>query len=132
MLPMVRVEKDYTFDGPDGPVTLAGLFGACRQLLVHHIMFDPDWDAACRSCTEYAKGRSGNPRHALAAPLSTQRRQAGAQLKVTVSSAIRSPLQCKIIVPVVLLLSQANQSSSTSPEEAPRLTVRVSEGGWEA
>src|SRR5262249_5772513 len=55
-----------------------------------------------------------------------------AQLKVTVSSAIRSPLQRKIIVPVVLLLSQANQSSSTSPEETPRVIVSVSEGGWEA
>ena len=52
-LPMVRVEKDYTFDGPGGPVTLAGLFGECRQLVVHHIMFGPDWDAACPSCTEY-------------------------------------------------------------------------------
>ena len=52
-LPMVRVEKDYTFDGPDGPVSLAGLFGGCRQLVVHHIMFGPDWDAACPSCTEY-------------------------------------------------------------------------------
>ncbi len=53
MLPMVRVEKEYVFDGPDGPVTLAGLFGECRQLLVHHIMFGPDWDAACPTCTEY-------------------------------------------------------------------------------
>jgi predicted dithiol-disulfide oxidoreductase (DUF899 family) len=52
-LPMVRIEKDYVFDGPDGPVTLAGLFGDCRQLVVHHIMFDPNWDAACPSCTEY-------------------------------------------------------------------------------
>ncbi len=53
MLPMVRVEKEYVFDGPDGKVTLAGLFGESRQLLVHHIMFGPDWDAACPTCTEY-------------------------------------------------------------------------------
>lgn len=52
-LPMVRVEKEYAFDGPDGPVTLAGLFGGCRQLVVHHIMFGPDWDAGCPSCTQY-------------------------------------------------------------------------------
>ena len=55
--------------------------------------------------------------------------QERAQLKVTVSSAIRSSLQRRIIVPV-LPLSQANQSSSTSPEETPLVTVRVSEGGW--
>ena len=30
-LPMVKVEKDYVFDGPRGPVTLTGLFGSCRQ-----------------------------------------------------------------------------------------------------
>jgi predicted dithiol-disulfide oxidoreductase (DUF899 family) len=53
MLPMVRVEKDYTFEGPDGPITLADLFGECRQLVVHHIMFDPAWEAGCPSCTEY-------------------------------------------------------------------------------
>jgi len=52
--------------------------------------------------------------------------------EVTVSSSIRSPLQRKVIVPVVPPLSQANQSSSMSPEETPRVTVSVSEGGWAA
>jgi predicted dithiol-disulfide oxidoreductase (DUF899 family) len=60
MLPMVRVEKDYRFDGPDGLVTLAGLFGDCRQLLVQHIMFGPDWDAACPSCTQYTSEFAGS------------------------------------------------------------------------
>lgn len=53
LLPMVRVEKEYVFDGPDGKVDLAGLFGDCRQLFVHHIMFGPDWDTGCPSCTQY-------------------------------------------------------------------------------
>ena len=52
-LPMVRVGKPYVFDGPDGPVTLAGLFGASRQLVVQHAMFGPDWDAGCPACTQY-------------------------------------------------------------------------------
>jgi predicted dithiol-disulfide oxidoreductase (DUF899 family) len=47
MLPMVRVEKEYVFEGPQGPATLAGVFGDNRQLIVHHIMFGPDWDAPC-------------------------------------------------------------------------------------
>jgi predicted dithiol-disulfide oxidoreductase (DUF899 family) len=51
-LPMVRVEKEYVFDGPAGPVSLAGLFGDLRQLVVQHVMFGPDWDAARPSCTE--------------------------------------------------------------------------------
>ena len=50
-LPMVRMEKDYVFVGPQGPASLAGLFGDSRQLIVQHIMFGPDWDAACPSCT---------------------------------------------------------------------------------
>ena len=52
-LPMVRIEKEYVFDGADGPVTLAGLFGDRRQLVVHHIMFGPDWDAPCPTCTTF-------------------------------------------------------------------------------
>jgi len=34
-------------------MTLAGLFGECRQLAVQHIMFDPDWHAACPMCTQF-------------------------------------------------------------------------------
>ena len=52
-LPMVRVEKDYVFDGPDGPVSLAGLFGDRMQLIIWHIMFGPDWEAACPTCTNF-------------------------------------------------------------------------------
>jgi hypothetical protein len=62
----------------------------------------------------------------------TDRQHHLAQLKVTVSSEISEPLQRTVIVPVPPLPSQANQSSSTSPEDAARLTVSVSEGGWAA
>jgi predicted dithiol-disulfide oxidoreductase (DUF899 family) len=51
MLPMVKVDKDYRFEGPDGPVTLAGLFDGQRQLVVQHFMFDPEWEDGCGSCT---------------------------------------------------------------------------------
>jgi predicted dithiol-disulfide oxidoreductase (DUF899 family) len=50
-LPMVRIDKEYRLDGPDGQVSLAGLFGDSRQLIVQHVMFGPDWDAACPGCT---------------------------------------------------------------------------------
>jgi predicted dithiol-disulfide oxidoreductase (DUF899 family) len=46
-LPMVKVDKEYVFEGPDGPVTLAQLFGGKRQLIVQHVMFGPDWDKPC-------------------------------------------------------------------------------------
>jgi predicted dithiol-disulfide oxidoreductase (DUF899 family) len=50
-LGMVRVEKDYVFEGPGGRVGLAGLFEGRSQLIVHHFMFDPSWDDGCPSCS---------------------------------------------------------------------------------
>ena len=38
-LPVVRIEKDYVFDGPDGKARLHDLFEGRRQLLVYHFMF---------------------------------------------------------------------------------------------
>src|SRR5690242_15263310 len=43
-LPMVRIEQDYAFTGPDGRATLLDLFEGRRQLIVTHFMFDPGWD----------------------------------------------------------------------------------------
>ena len=50
-LPMVTIDQDYVFEGPDGPVTLAQLFGGRRQLIVQHVMFGPDWDQPCPGCS---------------------------------------------------------------------------------
>ena len=50
-LPMVRVDKDYEFEGPGGKVRLLDLFEGRRQLIVQHFMFDPSWDDGCPSCT---------------------------------------------------------------------------------
>ncbi|MFB4289561.1 DUF899 domain-containing protein [Nonomuraea sp. ATR24] len=50
-LPMVRVDKPYTFDGPDGKVSLLDLFEGRSQLLIYHLMFAPDADEACPACS---------------------------------------------------------------------------------
>jgi predicted dithiol-disulfide oxidoreductase (DUF899 family) len=50
-LPMVRIDKEYVFEGPEGSVGLADLFAGQRQLIVQHFMFDPSWDEGCGSCT---------------------------------------------------------------------------------
>jgi predicted dithiol-disulfide oxidoreductase (DUF899 family) len=52
-LPMVRVEKEYVFEGPDGKVTLADLFDGSGQLIVQHLMFDPEWENPCPGCTAF-------------------------------------------------------------------------------
>ena len=51
LLPMVEIDKEYVFDGPDGKVTLLDMFDGRRQLIVRHFMFDPSWDEGCPSCT---------------------------------------------------------------------------------
>ena len=61
-LPMVRVDKPYRFDGPDGTASLADLFAGERQLLVYHFMFDPAWDEGCPSCSLLADNL-GHPAH---------------------------------------------------------------------
>src|ERR1700726_1400885 len=40
-LPMVKIEKNYVFEGPNGKLSLKDLFEARRQLIVYHFMFDP-------------------------------------------------------------------------------------------
>jgi predicted dithiol-disulfide oxidoreductase (DUF899 family) len=50
-LPMVRMDKAYVFEGPDGEASLLDLFDGRRQLIIYHFMFDPSWDDGCRSCT---------------------------------------------------------------------------------
>ena len=50
-LPWERVEKEYSFEGPDGKETLVGLFEDRSQLVVYHFMFDPDWPEGCKSCS---------------------------------------------------------------------------------
>jgi len=57
-LPMVEITESYTFDGPEGKVSLLDLFGGRNQLIVYHFMWrwkngrplkDP-----CPSCSAWA------------------------------------------------------------------------------
>lgn len=50
-LPWVRIETPYVFEGPDGPVSLAGLFGDRSQLAVYHFMLTPGSDHICPGCS---------------------------------------------------------------------------------
>lgn len=64
-LPMVRMEKDYRFAGPDGEVKFSDLFEDRRQLIIYHFMFDPRWDDGCLTCSRYVDSLSGlNTLHA--------------------------------------------------------------------
>ncbi len=41
-MPWMAVEKDYRFEGPDGPVSLLDLFDGRRQLIVYCAFYAPD------------------------------------------------------------------------------------------
>jgi predicted dithiol-disulfide oxidoreductase (DUF899 family) len=50
-LGMVKIDKEYVFEGPEGNVGLLDLFDGCRQLVIQHFMFDPRWEDGCPSCS---------------------------------------------------------------------------------
>src|SRR5215207_3015226 len=50
-LPMVKIEKDYRFEGPDGEVRLVDMFEGRAQLILGHFMFHPGWEDGCPSCS---------------------------------------------------------------------------------
>lgn len=52
-LPMVKLDKEYVFEGPEGKRSLADLFEDRHQLAIYHFMFDPDWEKGCFGCTGY-------------------------------------------------------------------------------
>src|SRR5262245_37785098 len=49
--PMMRVDKEYGFDGPNGKATLLDLFDGRRQLFVYNFMFGPNQEAGCDGCS---------------------------------------------------------------------------------
>ncbi len=52
-LPMVKIEKTYAFERPDGKVELLGLFQKRRQLILYHFMFGPNQEAGCDGCSMF-------------------------------------------------------------------------------
>src|SRR6201991_310238 len=54
-LPMVKVEKDYVFEGPSGEVRLVDIFEGRPQLYIHHFMWIDAIDKGGPSCTMAAE-----------------------------------------------------------------------------
>jgi predicted dithiol-disulfide oxidoreductase (DUF899 family) len=54
-MPWMAVEKDYRFEGPDGPASLLDLFEGRRQLIVYRFFFEPGvhgWpEGGCPGCS---------------------------------------------------------------------------------
>ena len=56
-MPWMAVDKEYRFDGPEGPVSLLGLFEGRRQLIVYRAFYAPD-------VTTYPQGGGAYPERA--------------------------------------------------------------------
>jgi predicted dithiol-disulfide oxidoreductase (DUF899 family) len=56
-MPWMAVEKEYRFDGPEGPVSLLDLFEGRRQLIVYRAFYAPD-------VTTYPQGGGAYPERA--------------------------------------------------------------------
>jgi predicted dithiol-disulfide oxidoreductase (DUF899 family) len=78
-LPWLRIEKSYSFDTEQGGKTLAELFSGRDQLLVHHLMYAPEWNAACPGCSFQAEHIDGPAQHL-------------SQHNVTIVAVSRAPL----------------------------------------
>jgi predicted dithiol-disulfide oxidoreductase (DUF899 family) len=65
-MPRMAVEKEYRFDGPDGPVGLPGLFQGRRQLVVYRFFYEPgvaDFPkGGCRGCS-FLADQVAHPAH---------------------------------------------------------------------
>ena len=78
-LPWERIEKNYVFDTPDGPRTLADLFDGRRQLMVQHFMFGPGLGAGLPELLVHGRphrrhdAAPGAPRHLASWPSRARR-----------------------------------------------------------
>jgi predicted dithiol-disulfide oxidoreductase (DUF899 family) len=56
---MVRIQKQYVFEGGNGRASLPELFEGRRRLVIYHFPFDPRWEGDCGSCSHLAEGLAG-------------------------------------------------------------------------
>ena len=61
--PGPAVTKDYAFDGVEGPVGLADLFGPHDTLIVYKFMYGPERARPCPMCTAAMSAWDGNADH---------------------------------------------------------------------
>jgi predicted dithiol-disulfide oxidoreductase (DUF899 family) len=65
-MPRLEIEKQYRFEGPNGPASLLDLFEGRRQLIVYRFFYDPDvngWpEKGCPGCS-FVADQVAHPAH---------------------------------------------------------------------
>lgn len=64
-LPMVKIDKPYTFEGPHGAASLLDMFEGRQQLIIYRFMFEPHAQTACSGCSMLVDNM-GHPAHLYA------------------------------------------------------------------
>jgi len=62
-LPLGGKVPDYQFVGPDGPVSLADLFGPHDTLMIYSFMYGADAEAPCPMCSAFVDSLAGHIEH---------------------------------------------------------------------
>jgi predicted dithiol-disulfide oxidoreductase (DUF899 family) len=66
-MPRMAIEKDYRFEGPNGPASLLDLFEGRRQLIIYRFFYEPGvagWpESGCRGCSMVAADQLGHLAH---------------------------------------------------------------------
>ncbi|MGQ0657896.1 MAG: DUF899 family protein [Chromatiales bacterium] len=57
-LPMLRIDKEYVFEGPGGKAGLLDLFEGRRQLIIYHFMFHRGRGEGCSFMAQHAPPRT--------------------------------------------------------------------------
>jgi predicted dithiol-disulfide oxidoreductase (DUF899 family) len=135
-LPMVEIEKEYVFEGPDGKAALLDLFEDRRQLIIGHFMFDPRWDDGCPSCSagaeelspgllEHLRIRDTSFAYVSRAPIDrTPEERVTEPLGV---NRARSPAPAQAAISSACSATGARlENSMPSSSSAPRLSMRMS------
>lgn len=69
-LPLLKVEKSYSFGTENGAKDLESLFQGSSQLAVYHFMLGPNWEQGCKSCSFWADNFNGISNHLKARDIS--------------------------------------------------------------
>jgi predicted dithiol-disulfide oxidoreductase (DUF899 family) len=98
-LPWERVEKEYVFEGANGPRSLADLFDGRSQLVVYHFMFPPEWEAGCPHCSFWADNFNDTIVHLEHHDVTMVviSRAPAAKLDVRVGFVARQPVQLRLL-----------------------------------
>ena len=70
-MPWMAVEKEYAFEGPEGPASLLDLFAGRRQLIVYRFFFEPGVRSALRTAACATRSRCACTRTAGSAASAT-------------------------------------------------------------